>query len=152
MNCPNCNYPGVTTDGQGPFKGIYTPGKTCGGCNGIYMRSIDAFLAPPRKKEDSLVTAFVRELAEQQDALSLWRSHSPRADGIQRRANLIVLRPNTDFADGWEAGKGEVTPKDVEVRFTNMLVIFVNNEWPEGWLWAYAPPSPKRKEPARAAR
>lgn len=73
-----------------------------------------------------------------------WNPSDPRVVLVDRKwAAIILLRPHPTGKTRWEAGTGHAEMKHgwhVSTSFESRPMI--SDEWPEGWLWAFAPGMP----------
>ena len=105
-NCPNCNYP----DGPGDnhYKGIYDPGKKCGGCGHIEE-------APVKPKYPLFPTPMFDYTTDE------WHEDKPKPMEITKDELRDAIKSNLDICHG------SGMPIDGEVSImTNWVMAHLN--------------------------
>lgn len=70
-----------------------------------------------------------------------WKNTDPRLD-INKRAQIVILRPSEKGHFFYAAGVGYVETKDVYCIFTDFgdhRLIHADQEWDSSWKWIFAP-------------
>jgi hypothetical protein len=70
-----------------------------------------------------------------------WSNADPR-DTIYKRANIIILRPNTQGQFGNEVGEGWVETKEgyhIHTTFEDHRNISADDKWDPIWWWVMGP-------------
>lgn len=73
-----------------------------------------------------------------------WSNADPR-DTIYKRANIIILRPNTQGQFGNEVGEGWVETKEgyhIHTTFEDHRHISADDKWDPIWWWVRGPMQP----------
>ena len=71
----------------------------------------------------------------------MWKNTDPRYD-INKRDNIVILRPSLKGNNVYIAGTGEVDTKEgwnIFTSFEDYKLIDADTEWNPLWLWAFAP-------------
>lgn len=70
-----------------------------------------------------------------------WRNTDPR-DSIDKRARIIIVRPNTQGNFGEEIGQGWVDTKEgwyIHTTFEDHKDLHADDKWDPIWRWVFWP-------------
>jgi len=70
-----------------------------------------------------------------------WQNTDPR-DAINKRARIIIVRPNTQGNHGEELGQGWVDTKEgwhIHTTFADHPSIHADDKWDPIWRWIFWP-------------
>jgi hypothetical protein len=71
----------------------------------------------------------------------MWKNTDPRLD-INKRANIVILRPALEGKNKYIAGTGQVDTKtgwNIFTSFDDYKLIDVDSEWCSLWHWSFTP-------------
>lgn len=93
---------------------------------------------------DTLAQAIPLADRSPEESASIWRNTDPRYS-INKRADIVIIRPSIKGNGQLEAGMGYVDTKDswsIWTPFENHNYISADDNWDTDWTWAWVP---KRK-------
>ena len=71
----------------------------------------------------------------------MWKNTDPRLD-IDKRADIVILRPSLTGFGHRTAGVGQVETKNgwsVHTSFEDYKCLHASEEWNPDWQWAFGP-------------